>query len=103
MVELKLIKVKLIIYNRTEKLNILIPGYRLENLIPSSNVTPTIISLPHKLPMIVKPNLYLYKDSYSCGNATAPHSAVQPCSGSAPHPKNAVDPYDLASSPTENN
>jgi hypothetical protein len=75
MVELKLIKLKLKILSRTEKRNILVPGDRLEKLIASSNSAPVIISLPHKLPMFVKPNLYLYKDSNS-----TPHSAVQPCS-----------------------
>lgn len=41
----------------------------------SSNGAPVIISLPHKLPMIVKPKLDLYKDSTS-----TPYSAVQHCS-----------------------
>jgi DNA-dependent RNA polymerase len=88
MVQLKLIKVKLIIINKKEKLNILVPGDRLEKLIPSSNVTPAIFSLPHKLPMIVKPKLYLYKGSSGPvlssadqhKQSTTPYSVVQPCS-----------------------
>jgi hypothetical protein len=78
MVESKLIKIKLKILSRTEKINILVPGDRLEKLIPSSNVTPPIFSLPAKLPMIVKPNLYLFKGSSD--NVTGPRSAVQTCS-----------------------
>jgi hypothetical protein len=101
MVKLKLIKLKLKILSRTEKINILVPGNRLEKLINSSNISPTILSLPHKLPMIVKPKLY--KDSSSCGNATAQHSAVQPCSGFGPHHNNAAVPYGLATSSTETN
>jgi hypothetical protein len=72
MVELKLIKYKLKILSRTEKISFLVPGDRLEKLISSSNAAPVIISLPEKLPMIVKPKLYLYQDSSS-----TPHSAVQ--------------------------
>jgi hypothetical protein len=75
MVELKLIKIKLKILSRTEKRTILVPGDRLEKLIASSNAAPVLISLPNKLPMIVKPKSYLYKDSTS-----TPHSSVQPCS-----------------------
>jgi hypothetical protein len=78
MVKLKLIKVKLKILSRTEKINILVPGDKLEKLITSSNVTSAIFSLPQKIPMIVKPKLYLYKKS--CSDLVKLSSSVHPCS-----------------------
>jgi DNA-directed RNA polymerase len=60
MVVLKLLKLKLKIYSIKEKINYLAPGYKLENLISSSNSN-SIFSLPPNLPMIVKPGLHLYK------------------------------------------
>lgn len=63
MVGLKLIKVKVKIKGINDKKNYLAPGLRLENLISSFNLNPGVFSLPHRLPMIVKPGLYLYKGS----------------------------------------
>jgi hypothetical protein len=61
MVQLKLVKVSLKVLSKEEKRNILVPGPKLEKIIPKSvecvPETP-IMNLPSKLPMNVKPKLY---------------------------------------------
>jgi hypothetical protein len=63
MVELNLVKQSLKVWSKTEKVNILVPGSKLEKLIPNSESLRPNLTAPDKLPMIVKPKLYEMKDN----------------------------------------
>ena len=63
MVELKLVKQSLKVWSKTEKVNILVPGSKLEQLIPNSEPLRPNLTAPDKIPMIVKPKLYEMKDN----------------------------------------
>jgi DNA-directed RNA polymerase len=58
MCELNLVQNYLVTLGKTEKYNILIPGEGFQKLLPKSGVTPPIIAIPSRIPMIVKPKLY---------------------------------------------
>lgn len=66
MVNLKLVKSLIKVLGKTDKINILVPGDSLEKILSSakdlrqSDLSSVIFSLPHRLPMIVKPKLYKF-------------------------------------------
>lgn len=62
MIQLELVKSTIKTLSKTEKVNILLPGDQLEELFSKlkheSRSASVVLSLPHRLPMIVKPKLY---------------------------------------------
>jgi hypothetical protein len=56
--QLKLVKISLKILARDEKINILVPGPIIENIIPNNIQNRPIMTVPYKIPMIVPPRSY---------------------------------------------
>lgn len=69
MIQLELVKSTIKTLSKTEKVNILLPGDQLEELFSKlkheSRSASVVLSLPHRLPMIVKPKLYKWNSTDS--------------------------------------
>jgi DNA-directed RNA polymerase len=63
MLDLKLIKSELKVLARDDKRSILVAGVGLSNSLPKIKTTFSLLSLPHRIPMIVPGKNYKYKDN----------------------------------------